>query len=347
MRAAALKSGKIYVRDDVPEPEPAFGQILVQVKACGICGSDLHFAKHGADMLALTKEVQGMPSLGLDGPELDLDQDVFMGHEFSAEVLEIGPDTVGPEPGTIVTSIPILFTATGVRPIVYSNDEPAGYGERMLLSAPMITEVPNGLDVRHAALTEPMAVGLHAVNKSKIAPNEGALVLGCGPVGLAVIAALKLRGIETIVATDFSPARRALATTMGASDVVDPATEPAFEAWQRAGGGRSLVVFEAIGVPGIIDGVLKDAPHSTRLVVVGVCMEQDRINPFFGISKELNIQFCLGYDPMEFAETLRAIAEGELDVAPLITGEVDLDGVAGAFEALGNPDDHCKILVTP
>jgi threonine dehydrogenase-like Zn-dependent dehydrogenase len=134
---------------------------------------------------------------------------------------------------------------------------------------------------------------------------------------------------------------------MGASDVVDPATEPAFDAWQRAGGGRSLVVFEAIGVPGIIDGVLKDAPHSTRLVVVGVCMEQDRINPFFGISKELNIQFCLGYDPMEFAETLRCIAEGELDVAPLITGEVDLDGVAGAFEALGNPDDHCKILVTP
>jgi threonine dehydrogenase-like Zn-dependent dehydrogenase len=217
----------------------------------------------------------------------------------------------------------------------------------MLLSAPMITEVPNGLDFRHAALTEPMAVGLHAVNKSRIAANEGALVLGCGPVGLAVIGALKLRGIETIVATDFSPARRALATTMGASEVVDPASEPAFDAWQRAGGGRSLVVFEAIGVPGIIDSVLREAPHSTRLVVVGVCMEHDGINPFFGISKELNIQFCLGYDPMEFNETLRAIAEGELDVAPLITGEVDLDGVAGAFEALANPDDHCKILVTP
>jgi threonine dehydrogenase-like Zn-dependent dehydrogenase len=230
---------------------------------------------------------------------------------------------------------------------VYSNDVAGGYGERMLLSAPMITEVPNGLDFRHAALTEPMAVGLHAVNKSRIAPGEGALVLGCGPVGLAVIGALRLKGIDTIVATDFSPTRRALATTMGATEVVDPATEPAFEAWARAGGTRPLVCFEAIGVPGIIDGVLKDAPHSTRLVVVGVCMETDRINPFFGISKELNVQFCLGYDPMEFTETLRAIAEGELAVAPLITGEVGLDGVAGAFEALGNPDAHCKILVTP
>jgi threonine dehydrogenase-like Zn-dependent dehydrogenase len=347
MRAAALKSGRIYVNDDVPDPAPGFGQVLVQVKACGICGSDLHFAKHGAEMLALGKEMGGMPAME-SGPDLDLSQDVYMGHEFSAEVLDVGPDTVAPPAGTIVTSIPILFTPEGaLRPIVYSNEVAAGYGERMLLSAPMITEVPNGLDFRHAALTEPMAVGLHAVNKSRIAPNEGALVLGCGPVGLAVIGALKLKGIDTIVATDFSPARRALASTMGATEVVDPSTEPAFEAWRRAGQGKPLVCFEAIGVPGIIDGVLKDAPHSTRLVVVGVCMETDRINPFFGISKELNVQFCLGYDPMEFNDTLRAIAEGELPVAALITGEVGLDGVAGAFEALGNPDDHCKILVTP
>src|SRR3546814_8771872 len=102
--------------------------------------------------------------------------------------------------------------------------------------------------------------------------------------------------------------------------------------------GRSLVACEAIGVPGIINSVLKDAPHSTRLVVVGVCMGDDTINPFFGISKELNVQFCLGYDPMEFNESLRAIAEGDIDVTPMITGEVPLEGVADAFEALGNPD---------
>jgi len=346
MRAASLKSGTIYVKEDVPEPVPEFGTVLVQVKACGICGSDLHFAKHGAAMLALGQEMGGMPAMG-DAPMLDLEQDVYMGHEFCAEVLEVGPDTVAPAPGTLVTSIPVLLTMSGIKPIVYSNDTAAGYGERMLLSAPMLAEVPNGLDFRHAALTEPMAVGLHAVNKSLIKPGEGALVLGCGPVGLAVIGALKLKGIDTIVATDFSPARRALATTMGATEVVDPREEPAFDAWTRAGGNKPLVVFEAIGVPGIINGVLKDAPHSTRLVVVGVCMETDHINPFFGISKELNVQFCLGYDPMEFGESLRAIAEGDIDVAPMITGEVGLDGVAGAFEALGNPDEHCKILVLP
>jgi threonine dehydrogenase-like Zn-dependent dehydrogenase len=345
VRAAALKAGTIYVNEDAPDPVPVFGTVLVEVKACGICGSDLHFAKHGAAMLELGKQMGGLPSLG--APDLDLERDVYMGHEFCAEVLEVGPDTIGPAPGTLVTSIPVLLTMAGVSPIVYSNEVAGGYGERMLLSAPMLAEVPNGLDFRHAALTEPMAVGLHAVNKSGIAASEGALVLGCGPVGLAVIGALKLRGVETIVATDFSPARRALATTMGASEVVDPRDEPAFDAWMRAGGGKPLVCFEAIGVPGIIDSVLRDAPPATRLVVVGVCMETDRINPFFGISKELNVQFCLGYDPMEFTNTLRAIADGELDVAPLITGEVDLDGVAGAFEALANPDEHCKILVLP
>lgn len=347
MRAVALRSGQIYVRDDVPEPVPEVGQVLVQVKACGICGSDLHFAEHGAEMLALSKEMKGVPPLSLDGPDVDFDRDVFMGHEFSAEVLELGPDTVGPKPGTLVTSFPILLTAAGVRSITYNNDVAAGYGERMLLSAEMLTEVPNGLDFRSAALTEPMAVGMHAVNKMGMAPNEGALVLGCGPVGLAAIAALRLKGIETIVAADFSPTRRALASAMGAGEVVDPAAEPAFDAWQRVGGGRPLVVFEAIGVPGVMDRILRDAPHSTRLAVVGVCMEHDRINPFFGLNKEINIQFCFAYSPMEFNETLRCIAEGELDVAPLITGEVRLDGVAGAFEALGDPDTHCKILVTP
>ena len=347
MRAVALRSGKIYVNDDAPEPVPGFGQVLVQVQACGICGSDLHFAKHGADMLSLTAQLKGMPMNPAGDTNLDLDRDVWMGHEFSAEVLEVGPDTVGPAAGTPVTAIPILLSATGIEPIVYSNTTPGGYGERMLLSAALLSEIPNGLDVGLAALTEPMAVGLHGVNKSGITPRDGALVLGCGPVGLAAVAALKLKGVETIVAADFSPARRALATTMGATEVVDPAVEPAFDAWTRVGGGKALHVFEAIGVPGILDGILRDAPMGTRVTVIGVCMQPDQINPFFAISKEINLQFVLGYDPMEFAGTLRSIAEGEIDVAPMVTGEVDLDGVAGAFEALGNPDEHCKILVRP
>ena len=346
MRALALRGAtELIVRDDAPDPEPAFGQVLAQVKACGICGSDLHFVQHAATMLGLMADMEGLPDFG--APPLDLGRDVFMGHEFAAEVLEAGPDTVAPAPGTIVTSIPIMLTPTGLRDIVYSNDLPAGYGERILLSAPFVQVVPNGLDPRHAALAEPMAVGLHAVNRSGIGAGDGAIVLGCGPVGLAVIAALGLRSVEPIVAADLSPARRSLAATMGAHEVVDPVAEPAFDTWRRAGRGQAPVVFEAIGVPGVIDDALRVAPAQSRIVVVGVCMQPDTVTPFFGIAKELSVQFVLGYDPAEFEASLRSIAEGEIDVAPLITGEVDLDGAPGAFRELADPERHCKVLVVP
>ena len=192
-----------------------------------------------------------------------------------------------------------------------------------------------------------MAVGLHAVNRSGIAEGDGAVVLGCGPVGLACIAALRLRGTKLIVAADFSPARRRLAETMGAHVVVDPATESAFDAWEREHQTLGLVTFEAIGVPGVLNDIMRDVQSHSRVVVVGVCMEPDAVTPFFGISKELNLQFVLGYDPMEFATSLRHIAEGDIDVAPMITGEVGLDGIPQAFDDLGNPEQHCKILVVP
>lgn len=347
MRAAVLRNGEIVVRDDVEEPRPSLGQVLVQVKACGICGSDLHFARHGATMVALGKEMEGMSQLGA-ASGLDLERDVYLGHELAAEVLEIGPDTDAPvKVGQLVTSLPVLVDADGIHPIVYSNTVNGGYGERMLLTAPLLLEVPNGLPAHHAALTEPMAVGLHAVNRSGIDRGAGALVLGCGPVGLAVIAALRVRGVEPIVAADLSPARRALARTMGAHVAVDPRETTGWEAWREAGAGRPLHVYEAVGVPGIINDIMRSAPAGTLVTVVGVCMETDTITPFFGIAKELDVQFVLGYDPMEFAQSLRSIAEGQIDVAPMVTAQVPLDQTPWAFHALGDPEEHCKIVVEP
>ncbi|BCI55505.1 alcohol dehydrogenase [Mycolicibacterium litorale] len=338
MRAAVLRGGRMVLRDDVPEPVPGPGQVLVAVKACGICGSDLHFAAHGAEALAAGAQMEGMPGLG---DPVDLSADVFMGHEIAAEVLESGPDTDAPPPGTAVTSIPVLLSATGVAPIVYSNSVIGGYAERMLLSAPLLMPVPDGLDPRHAALTEPMAVGLHAVNKSAITRGESALVLGCGPIGMAIIAALRLRGVENVVAADFSVTRRRLAETMGAHETVDPAQRSPFD------GAAPAVVFEAVGAPGILNDIMRRAPAHTRIIVAGVCMEPDTLVPFYGAPKELTVQFVFAYDAGEFAETLRAIADGAIDVAPLITAQVGLDAVGEAFEALSRPDEQCKILVTP
>ena len=338
MRAAVLRDSRMVYRDDVPDPVPGPGQVLVAVRACGICGSDLHFAAHGAEVLALGDQMGDGFGSGID---VDLSRDVFMGHEFTAEVLDAGPDTDTHPAGTLVTSLPALLSAQGVEPIVYSNSTIGGYAERMLLSAPLLLPIPNGLDVKHAALTEPMAVGLHAVNKSNIGRGEDALVLGCGPIGVAIIASLRMRGVENIVAADFSPARRELATAMGAHQVLDPAQGSPFDSVKAA------VVFEAVGVPGIIDDVLLRARAGTRLVVAGVCMQADTVHPFFAIAKEINVQFVLAYSPEEFADSLRALAEGEIDVTPVITGEVGLDGVGAAFDDLADPERHCKILVTP
>lgn len=338
MRAAVLRDGRMIYRDDVPEPTPGPGQVLVEVTACGICGSDLHFAAHGDQVLAATRSMSGSRAAGA---AVDLGGDIFMGHEFSGRVLQAGPDTETFPTGTPVTSIPILLAASGIEPIVYSNTTVGGYAEKMLLSAPLLIPLPNGMDPKHAALTEPMAVGLHAVNKSGIVPGETALVLGCGPIGIAIVAALHLCGVEDIVAADYSSTRRDLAARMGAHRTVDPTDGSPFDTV------KPKVIFEAVGVPGIIDDALRRAPTGSRLVVAGVCMEPDTVHPFYGIAKEISVQFVLAYEPAEFATTLRAIAEGRIDVAPLITGEVGLDGVGPAFDELADPDRHCKILVTP
>jgi threonine dehydrogenase-like Zn-dependent dehydrogenase len=270
-----------------------------------------------------------------------------MGHEYVGEVVAAGPGTEAPETGTVVTSMPAAITASGMEPRLYSNTAPGGYADYMLLDAALLLPVPDELDPRLAALAEPMAVGLHAVTMSSIEPGAGAVVIGCGPAGLSVVAALEAHGAGPIIASDFSPARRGLGRTMGADEVVDPAAGGIFDAWARTGGGAAPVVFEAVGVPGILDDVLRLAPFSTRVVVVGASMEPDAITPYFGIAKEVSLQFVQAYTPGEFAESLRRIADGEVDVAPMITGEVGLEDVESAFAGLGNPQRHCKILVRP
>ena len=143
MRAVVLRDGQMVVRDDVPEPMPGHRPGARQVKACGICGSDLHFAKHGETMLELGKEMEGMPIAGGDCRSRPRPRHLH-GPRVPAEVLEAGPDTDAPKPGTSSRRSRCCCRPTGVEPIVYSNTTIGGYGERMLLSAPLLLRCRTG-----------------------------------------------------------------------------------------------------------------------------------------------------------------------------------------------------------
>jgi threonine dehydrogenase-like Zn-dependent dehydrogenase len=334
--------------DDVPEPVPQSGQALTRVLACGICGSDLHLLQHGEASLALRDELAAADPPGpLDPLPFQPDEPVVMGHEFCCEVVELGPGCENLAEGDVVVSMPAALDLAGVHAIGFSNRYPGGYAERLVVNDLLALKVPNGLEPRLAALTEPFAVGVHAVAKSGIRSDEAAIVLGCGPIGLAVIADLKQRGVGPVIAADLSPGRRALAERFGADEVVDPVAERAVDAWRRVDGTRSIVIFEAVGVPGMLDACMRMAPKGTRITVVGVCLETDAVRPIIGIGKELSLQFVLGYEPHEFAGALQSIAEGTVELEPMITGTVTVDGVPQAFTDLGHPDAHAKILVQP
>ena len=343
MRAVVMRKNQL-IPMDVPEPEPGPGQVLVETAACGICGSDLHTLRHTREFVDTSKES------GQNIFVFDVDRDVIMGHEFSAHIVEaVSPKFAAGDP---IVAYPIVVGADGPTGIGFSNDFPGGFAERMVVMEGACLSVPNGLDMRHAALTEPMAVGLHTVNQSAIQAGKPAVVLGCGPIGLAIIASLALRQVEPIVAADFSQRRRKLALEMGAHVVVDPSEESAVDAWRRIdsmadSSDRGLVIFEAVGVPGMIESAMREAPRLARIVVVGLCMENDHITPAMGVNKELLVQFVLGWSPEEFAASLRSLAEGKIDPSPLITGEVGIAGIPSAFEMLADPNAHAKILVRP
>jgi threonine dehydrogenase-like Zn-dependent dehydrogenase len=378
MRAVVCRNAGLEVVDR-PEPVPGRGQVRIEVLRCGICGSDLH-ARYSCDAWA-----ELAARAGYDRFARSQDKIVF-GHEFCGEVAEHGAGCrEGSPAGTRVVALPLLRGSDGVDTVGLSVHAPGAYAEQLLVEESLMMPVPNGLGSNVAALTEPVAVAWHAVRRGEVGKRTVAIVIGCGPIGLSVILLLKAQGVRTVVASDYSPGRRALATACGADVVVDPAHEFPFTAvegrghltdipsalelavstreklerlpfgwWHAWRLGEALgaapkhpVIFECVGMPGVIESVIDGAPLFSRVVVVGVCVGVDQITPAMAINKEIDLRFVIGYTPLEFRDSLQMLAEGDVDAGPLITGTVGLDGVDAAFTALGNPDVHAKILIDP
>ncbi|HUO48033.1 MAG TPA: alcohol dehydrogenase catalytic domain-containing protein [Acidimicrobiales bacterium] len=336
MRAAVLTGpGGRLETAVVDDPAPGPGQVVARVTACGICGSDLHIAA-----------AYGMPGS-------------ILGHEIAGVVETVGAEVDGRwKPGTAVTARP--FTSCGAcdwcvggRPdhctafSLLGFTSPGGFAERVVLSAAELFVLPASVTGPEQALIEPLAVALHGLRRAGVQSGEPVAVLGAGPIGLATTAWARALGVGPVVVSEPAPARRILASALGAAATVDPGTGDLAGACGDALGGPPRVVMECSGKPGMIEAAMQLAAVDGRVGVVGACMVPDTIFPFTGLHKELDVRFALYYDRRDFVDTLRALEDHTLVVHGLVTDVVDLDGLPDMFAGLSAGADTGKVVVTP
>ena len=338
MRAATFEAiGKPLAIETVSDPTPGEGELVLRVRGCGICGSDLHVS-----------ELPGALARG-----------TVMGHEFAGEVAAVGRGVGGFREGDRVCALPAIgcgrcaacltgdvmgcprLRATGFGEIG------GGYAEYVVVGEHETLRLPERVAPADGALVEPLAVGLHAVDEAKLRTGEDVLVVGAGPVGLAVAMWAKQLGAREVVVSDFVASRREMAARMGATTLVDPAEEDVREAFERAAGHAPTTIFECVGVPGLLQQCIGLAPRRARIVVAGVCMQPDTIVPVAASVKALCLQFVSYYRRGDFALTLDMLGAGRIDPFPMVTDRIGLDALPEAFEALRTPQHQCKVIVEP
>jgi threonine dehydrogenase-like Zn-dependent dehydrogenase len=351
MRAAVLRGGAIEARE-TDDPTPGSGQILVRSLACGICASDIHFMDHPDGD---TDDDSGLSNY-------DADADIVMGHEYCAEVVDYGPGTERRwRTGTRVSSIPALVVPGGVRIIGQSPDAPGGFGEYFLLTEAMTQVVPTDLPNELVAIADAISVGWYYVNRAAVTPNEVPLVIGCGAIGLSAIASLKRLGVGPIVAVDFVASRRETARVMGADAVIDPADISPYEAWRDLAYGSAepvrdmmglldlpgCVVFECVGVPGVLDTIIKGCERGTRIFSAGGPPQGDHLHTMVAKRKGLNIQFGGGPSMTHWNQAFEEVCAGRVDVTPMFGRTVDLDGTSRAIDDARDANGPARIIVIP
>lgn len=341
MRAAILENGRVQV-GEFPDPTPIKGQVLVRTHRCALCASDAHFLQSSATIVERDRE-SGGPYGGID-----LAKPIVMGHEYVAEILDYGPGSERPLPvGTLVTSIPGVRTKTGFGIVGYYPECPGGYGEYMLLDEGLMFEIPSGTDLELASLIEPLAVGIEHARAGEIQTGEIPLVVGCGAIGLGVIAGLRLRDVAPIVACDLDPGRRALALAMGADVVIDPRETSPYEASADLGNKAPNVVYECVGKQGLLREIMDAIAPLGRIVVGGYCLEPEEVYVPTAQSKRLRVHFAGGETPADMIEARDAICDAKLDLRPWLGEGIGLGGVEDALLRMADPAEPIRRVVDP
>ena len=334
MKVAVYKRPFEMAVIDAPKPRAAAGEVVIKVHACGICGSDLHAVQYGVGM----------------------QPDTIMGHEFCGEVHEVGAGVSDYRIGDRVAALPFAVCGTCDRcrrgmtihclnlQALGLGQLPGAYAEFVACGASTLFRLPDSINSRDGALVEPLAVGLHAVKRSGLGPGKTAIVMGAGPIGLAVLTWAKGKGANVVV-SEIAEGRAALARKLGADAVVNPKeSDPVVKVREITGHSPELI-FECIGVKGTLANAIEMVGPRGQVVVVGVCMETDQLVPIICIMKEVSLDFVLGYDPVDFDETIEALASGRIKPQPMVTDIIAIDQVPEMFNALRQPGARAKVLV--
>lgn len=340
MRAAVFKElSKPMLVETIADPVPGPHDIILRVKNCGICGSDLHMTEPGTIM-------------PLPGGSV-------MGHEFAGEVMEVGKAVTHQwKSGDRVAGFPVIccgehspclnfqggFGTCAKMIGVGLGASHGGYAEYVRIGASSGFRLPENVSFREGAMVEPLAVGLHAVDMAKMPRGATVLVIGAGPVGLATMLWAKFLGARHVIVSERAEVRRQMAARFGATDAIDP-SQPLAPQVQKIAGKDPDIIFECVGVPGLLMSTMAEAPRGGRIVVAGVCQQPDTIMPLMGIMKELELQFVLGYRHADFDYVIAMIAQDRVDVAHMVTDIVKLDELPAAFEALRKPSHQCKVML--
>ncbi len=336
--AVYLGPGRVEV-ERRPVPEPAAGEVLVEVGHCGVCGSDLHLVMEG----------WGKPG-------------TVAGHEWSGTVRLVGADAGRWSPGDVVVGGPSPRCGRCRRCVEGQPSQCERRGEQVhehtagafarfvVADARALCAVPDGLAARTAALAEPLAVALHAITRARLVPGDSVMVFGAGPIGALAVAALVARGDHRVTVVEPGPARRALARKLGADVVVEPAELEQFPAWEpeRLAPDPVDAVLECSGKKAGVEAGLHQLRRGGRLVLVGAGMEQPVIDPNRVLLNELEISGSFVYDADGIERALELLRSGALPTDVLIEpDDATLDTLGDVMHGLARGDIAAKVLVVP
>lgn len=318
--------------ETLDDPTPQTGEVVVKVGRCGICGSDLHMTED--------------PAYGINKGDV-------LGHEFAGEVVALGKGAEGLKLGDLVSVIPLKSCghcesckSGEVAWCDHFGLQGGGYAEYAVTKPNQCIRLPQSASLADGAIIEPLAVALHGVNMSGMKPGDKVLILGAGPIGLAVAFWVRRKGASDVIIQDLATFQEARAMEMGATGFSVSPGDPVRSVEQMLGT-KPDIVFECVGVPGLIAQAVEQVRKRGTICLLGLCTRPDTFNSFAMLSKEVRLITSAFFTRQEYEEALDALDAGAAEPRALVTDTISLADTPARFEALRKRTHECKVLIAP